>query len=181
VTNDRVHGEQLAGARLLVAYIGEGDQLDHVGRAAVRLAGEHGARVILYDRDAASAFSDPLPNQWASKGEGSQFSDPLSDQELVKLGREPLARQVTAARDQGVDAWAWLPQKHGTDELVEYARRHGADAILLPADLDEPGLAERLKGETVEAAVDAVEEAPTGIAVLLVSPDGTTSLAAGRL
>jgi nucleotide-binding universal stress UspA family protein len=179
--SERVHGQELAGARLLVAYTGEGDDLDHVGRAAVRLAGEHGARVILYDRDAASAFSDPWPNQWASKGEGTQFNDPLSDKELVKLGREPLARQVTAAREQGVDAWAWLPEKHGTDELVDYARRHGADVILLPADLDEPGLAERLKGETVSAAVEAVEEAPPGIAVLLVSPDGATSLAAGRL
>jgi nucleotide-binding universal stress UspA family protein len=179
--NDRLDEQELAGARLLVAYTSEGDDLDHVGRAAVRLAGEHGARVILYDRDAASAFSDPLPNQWASKGEGTQFSDPLSDEELVKLGREPLARQVTAAREQGVDAWAWLPEKHGTDELVSYARRHGADAILLPEDLDEPGLAERLKGETVSAAVDAVEEAPNGIAVLLVRPDGSTSLAAGRL
>jgi nucleotide-binding universal stress UspA family protein len=179
--NDRVHERELAGARLLVAYTGEGDDLDHVGRAAVRLAGTHGAQVILYDRDAASAFSDPLPNQWASKGEGAQFSDPLSDEELVKLGREPLARQVTAARDQGVDAWAWLPEKHGTDELVSYARRHGADAILLPEDLDEPGLAERLKGETVSAAVDAAEEAANGIAVLLVRPDGSTSLAAGRL
>jgi nucleotide-binding universal stress UspA family protein len=179
--NDRVHERELADARLLVAYTGEGDDLDHVGRAAVRLAGTHGVRVILYDRDAASAFSDPLPNQWASKGEDAQFSDPLSDEELVKLGREPLARQVTAARDQGVDAWAWLPEKHGTDELVAYARRHGADAILLPEDLDEPGLAERLKGETVSAAVDAAEEAPNGIAVLLVRPDGSTSLAAGRL
>jgi hypothetical protein len=51
--NDRVHERELAGARLLVAYTGEGDDLDHVGRAAVRLAGTHGVRVILYDRDAA--------------------------------------------------------------------------------------------------------------------------------
>jgi hypothetical protein len=179
--DDQVHERELAGARLLVAYTGEGDDLDHVGGAAVRLAGAHGARVILYDRDAASAFSDPWPNRWASKEEGAQFGDPLSDEELVKLGREPLARQVTAARDQGVDAWAWLPEKHGTDDLVEYARHHGADLILLPDDLDEPGLAERLKGETVDKAVEAVEESAAGIAVLLVAPGGATSLAAGRL
>jgi nucleotide-binding universal stress UspA family protein len=179
--DQRLHQGDLAGTRLLVAYTGEHDDLDHVGRAAVRVAGEHGARVILYDRDAASAFSDPWPNQWGSKGEGAQFGDPLSDAELVKPGREPLARQVAAARDDGVDAWAWLPEKHGTDHLVEYARRHQADLILLPDDLEEPGLAERLKGETVDAAVDAVEDAPTGIAVLLVAPDGAASLAAGRL
>jgi hypothetical protein len=179
--DERLHRRDLAGTRLLVAYTGEGDDLDHVGRAAVRVAGEHGARVILYDREAASVFSDPRPNQWGSQGEGAQFGDPLSDQELIKLGREPLARQVTAARTEGVDAWAWLPEKHGTDDLVSYARRHGADLILLPEDLDEPGLAERLKGETVSAAVDAVQDAPAGIAVLLVAPDGATRLAAGRL
>jgi nucleotide-binding universal stress UspA family protein len=179
--NERLHERDIAGTRLLVAYTGEADDLDHVGRAAVLLAGECGARVILYDRDAASAFSDPWPNQWGSQGEGAQFGDPLSDKELVKLGREPLARQVAAARDDGVDAWAWLPEKHGTDHLVEYARRHRADLILLPEDLDEPDLTERLKGETVEKAVEEVEDAPEGIAVLLVAPDGSTRLAAGRL
>ena len=179
--DDRLHERDITGARLLVAYTGEGDDLAHVTRAAVRLGGESGARVVLYDRDAASAFSDPWPNQWGSQGEEAQFGDPLSDAELVKLGREPLARQVAAARAEGVDAWAWLPQKHGTDALVEYAREHDADLILLPEDLDEPGLAERLMGETVDKAVDEVEQRADGIAVLLVAEDGSTKLAAGRL
>jgi nucleotide-binding universal stress UspA family protein len=177
--NDRLHDQEVT--RLLVAYTGEGDDSAHVTRTALRLAGEHGARVILYDRDAASAFADPWPNQWGSQGEDAQFGDPLSDEELVKLGREPLARQVAGARERGVDAWAWLPEKHGTDELVDYARRHHADLILLPEDLDEPGVAERLMGETVEKAVDEVEESPDGIAVLLVAEDGSTRMAAGRL
>jgi nucleotide-binding universal stress UspA family protein len=178
--NDRLHDQAVAGTRLLVAYTGEGDDLAHVTRAALRLAGEHGARVVLYDRDAASALSDPWPNQWGSQGEGAQFGDPLSDEELVKLGREPLARQVAGARAEGIDAWAWLPEKHGTDVLVDYARRHGADLVLLPEDLDEPGLAERLTGETLDKALDEVERS-NGIAVLLVAQDGSTRLAAGRL
>ena len=177
--NDRLHDQEVA--QLLVAYTGEGDEYAHVTRTALRLAAEQGARVVLYDRDAASAFADPWPNQWGSQGEGAQFGDPLSDAELVKLGREPLARQVAGARAEGVDAWAWLPEKHGTDALVDYARRHHADLILLPEDLDEPGLAERLMGETVEKAVDEVEESPDGIEVLLVAEDGSTRMAAGRL
>ena len=64
--NERLHGRGVARARLLVAYIGEDDDLAHVARAALRLGAEHGARVILYDRDAASALSDPWPNQWGS-------------------------------------------------------------------------------------------------------------------
>jgi nucleotide-binding universal stress UspA family protein len=177
---DRPADDTLPSARLLVAYVSEDAELDHVRDAALEL-GRRGAKVILYNRDSASAFSDPMPNQWASQAEGAQFGDPLSDQELVKLGREPFARKVAAAREAGVDAWGWLASDHGTDALVTYARDHGADLILLPADLEDPGLAERLKGETVEAAVEEVEEAPSGLAVVLVGTDGSTELASGRL
>jgi nucleotide-binding universal stress UspA family protein len=179
--SDRLPDDAVAGARLLVAYVSEDDELDHVRDAAVELGAKAGARVILYDRDSASAFADPMPNQWGSQAEGAQFGDPLSDQDLVKLGREPLARKVAAAREAGVDAWGWLASDHGTDALVAYARDHGADLILLPDDLEEPGLTERLKGETVEKAVEEATEAPVGPAVVLVASDGSTELAAGRL
>jgi hypothetical protein len=173
--------DTVGGARLLVAYVSEDDELDHVRDAAVELAGKGGARVILYDRDSASAFSDPMPNQWGSQAEGAQFGDPLSDQELVKLGREPFARKVAAAREAGVDAWGWLASDHGTDAMVDYARDHGAELILLPADLEDPGLAERLKGETVDKAVSEAQESAPGLAVVLVAADGSTEVAAGRL
>jgi nucleotide-binding universal stress UspA family protein len=170
------------GARLLVAFVGEDDSLDHVAAAGVDLARRNAARLVFYDRDAASAFADPLPNQWASHREREQYSDPLSDDELVRLGREPLARRVAAARREGVDAWGWLAERHGTDTMVEYARRHNADLVLLPDDLDEPGLADRLKRETVDRAVEeATEDHHDGIAVLLVSSDGSTQLADGLL
>jgi nucleotide-binding universal stress UspA family protein len=170
-----------ASARLLVAFVGEDEELDHVAAAATAIARSSGARVILYDRDAASLFSDPMPNWWSSSREGTQYGDPLSDQELVKLGREPLARKVAAARADGVDAWGWLATDHGTDKAAGYARDHGADLLLLPDGLDEPGLADRLKGETVDKAVDEAEETDPGLAVLLVRTDGSVELAAGRL
>jgi hypothetical protein len=65
--------------------------------------------------------------------------------------------------------------------VVAYARDHGADLILLPADLEDPDLGERLKGETVDKAVEEAEERPSGLAVVLVAPDGATELATGRL
>jgi nucleotide-binding universal stress UspA family protein len=172
--------DDVPSARLLVAYVSEDDELDHVRDAAVDIGRRDGAKVILYDRDSASVFSDPMPNQWASQAEGAQFGDPLSDQELVKLGREPFARKVAAARRAGVDAWGWLASNHGTDAMVDYARDHGADLILLPADLEDPGLGERLRGETVDNAVEEAAEAPTALAVVLVAPDGSTELATGR-
>jgi len=178
---DRHVDHAVAGAHLLVAFVSEDDELDHVRDAALELGAKAEARVILYDRDSASAFADPMPNQWGSQAEGAQFGDPLSDQDLVKLGREPFARKVAAAREAGVDAWGWLASDHGTDAMVEYARGHGADLVLLPADLEDPGLAERLKGETVDKAVEEAQEAAAGLAVVLVAPDGSTELATGRL
>jgi len=168
-------------ARLLLAWVGEDEQLAHVERAALELARSNGARVILYDHDSASAFSDPVPNQWGSEGEERLFGDPLSDQELVKLGVEPLARKVSAARREGVDAWAWLATGHGTDEFVDYGRRHGADLLLLPAELDDHGVTAKLKGETAAKAVEEAEETGGGMAVLLVDAAGNAELAAGRL
>lgn len=178
---DQPTGDAVATARLLVAFVSEDDELDHVRDAALHVARDNHARVILYDRDAASVFSDPMPNQWASQAEGDQYGDPLSDQELVKLGREPIAGKVAAARQDGVDAWGWLASDHGTDAMVDYARGHGADLLLLPAELDEPGLADRLKGETVAKAVEEATETGPGLAVLLVAADGSTELAKGRL
>jgi nucleotide-binding universal stress UspA family protein len=178
---DQPATDAVASARLLVAYVSEDDELDHVRDAALELGAKAGARVVLYDRDSASAFADPVPNQWGSQGEGAQFGDPLSDQDLVKLGREPLARKVAAAREAGVDAWGWLASDHGTEAMVAYAREHGADLILLPADLEDPGLAERLKGETVDKAVEEAEASAPGLAVVLVAADGSTEVTAGRL
>jgi predicted amidohydrolase len=68
--------------------------------------------------------------------------------------------------------------------MVDYARQQGADLVLLPENLEEPGLVDRLKRETVGKAVDELEETARdgdGIAVLLVRPDRSTELAVGRL
>jgi nucleotide-binding universal stress UspA family protein len=170
--------DAVADARLVVAYVSEDEELDHVRGAALELGRRTGARVILYDRDSASAFSDPMPNQWGSQAEGAQFGDPLSDQELVKLGREPFAAKVADAREAGVDAWGWLASDHGTDAVVAYARDHDADLLLLPADLEHPGLGERLRGETVDKAVEEATGTAGRLTVLLVAPDGSTERAA---
>jgi hypothetical protein len=164
---------------LIVAWVAEGGELDHVYEAALDLGKREGAMVVLYDYETASAVSDVLPNFWGSQGERRQYGDPLSEEELIKLGLEALARKVADARGRGVDAWGWPASDHGTEELVEYARRHHADVLLLPADMDEPGLLDRLKGETVDEAVEQAEERDADVAILLVNDDGAIRPAGG--
>ena len=45
--------------RLLIAFMDERDEFAHVYEAAMGLAKRSGARIILYDRDAASSWGDP--------------------------------------------------------------------------------------------------------------------------
>ena len=158
--------------RLVVAFVGEHDEFAHVWAAAMGLAKRSSARIVFYDRDAASGWGDPLPTWWSAAGERAQYGDPLSEAELSKLGFGVLARKVAAARAEGVDAWGWLPAEHGTNHAVDYARRHGADAVLLPAELDEPGLVDRLRRQTVDQALQTAEEATDPPAILLVEPNG---------
>jgi nucleotide-binding universal stress UspA family protein len=165
-----------ADPRLLVAFVSEDDELAHVRKAAVEVAKRSGARLILYDRDVASGMGDPLPTWWSAAGEEDQYGDPLSEAELRKLGSAPVADAVARARAAGVDAWGWLPAQRGTDQVVDYAREHGADLVLLPAELEEPGLAERLRGQTVSKAVEEAEETAEpsdDVAVVLVERDGS--------
>jgi nucleotide-binding universal stress UspA family protein len=168
--------------RLLVAFVSEDDELAHVRDAAVKLAKRSGARLILYDRDVASGMGDPLPTWWSASGEEDQYGDPLSEAELRKLGSAPVADAVARARAGGVDAWGWLPAHRGTDQVVDYAREHDADLVLLPAELEEPGLAERLRGQTVAKAVEEAEETEEpsdDVAVVLVDRDGSLRPATG--
>ncbi len=158
--------------RLLIAFIDERDQFAHVWEAAMGLAKRSSARIILYDRDAASGWGDPLPTWWSAGGEREQYGDPLSQAELSKLGFGVLARTVASARAEGVDAWGWLPAEHGINHAVDYARRHGADAVLLAAELDEPGLVDRLRRQTVDQALQTAESATDSPAILLVEPNG---------
>lgn len=133
----------------VIAYTTEDDQHAEVRIAAIEHAREHGCTVILYDADAASAFSEPLPNQWASEGEDRRFGDRLTTKDLEFLGREPLAVQVREAATGGVEVFGWLPKDHGPGALADYARAQGAHRIFVPAALESiDELAALVGGET---------------------------------
>lgn len=147
----------------IVAYTSEDDRLANVRRAAVDLARSANARLILYDIDAASPFSEPLPTWWSGEGGEKLFSDILLPEDLEAAGRHPIALQVRGARDAGVDAYAWLPGDKSVEALAEYAEKQRADLILLPNDMADPGFFQKLRGRTAEKAA---QEADMPVAVV---------------
>ena len=133
----------------IVAVTGDDDRYGAVrSKASAMAAG--GGTVILYDIDAANPFASPIPTEWDAEGEQELLGERLGPDDLEALGRAPLASQVRSLRSVGVDAWAWLPEKPGADELARYAAEQSADLILVPKDFEDPGLLDRLQGKDAD-------------------------------
>lgn len=92
--------------------------------------------LILFAADVASSWSEPMPNQWASEGEGDRFGDRLNPEDLEFLGRSAIAAQVRESRRAGVRASAWLPKDKGIEALAAYASVQGAHIVFVPESLD---------------------------------------------
>ena len=58
-------------------------------------------------------------------------------------------------RSVGVDAWGWLPTTKDAADLAAYAERQGASLVLVPPELEQPGLVDRLVGREGAAEADA--------------------------
>jgi nucleotide-binding universal stress UspA family protein len=155
--------------KTIVAYTGEGETYRPLNERALDLARRTKARLIFYDVDAASAFSNPLPTWWSAPGEKEQFGSRLNPEQLDKAGRHELRDRVAFARSAGVDAWAWLPSKRDAQALGEYASEQGADLLLVPSTLEQKGLADWLKGRpTVE---DIANEANQPVLTVDLEPE----------
>ena len=136
--------------RCYVILTDETGQYDTAVAKALDRAAAEGAKAILYDITApGSAFTDPRPNKWAGEGEREMYEHPLEPVALEHLGRHELALQVQRARERGVDAFGWLPDRPGGDAIAAYAAREQADLVLAPADYEDKELAESA-GVTVE-------------------------------
>lgn len=166
---DRGAGATTPAPSLIVAQVGEEPAEDLVHRAALSLATEAHARLVLYDADAASLLSEPLPSNWAGEGAEEEFGDLLSPDELTVLGRPELRDLVVEARSHGLDAYGWLAGGHGVDSITEYAERIAADLILVPESALERG--PLALGE--EDVLEAAHEIPRRVRVGVVHRDGT--------
>jgi|tagenome__1003787_1003787.scaffolds.fasta_scaffold20514043_1 hypothetical protein len=141
-------------SQTIVAVTGEDDRYRAVRSRATALAAGGRGTVILYDLDAGGLFSSPVPTEWSGEGQqelAEQEAGPrdrLDPDELDTAGRAAVAEQVRQLRSMGVDAWAWLPTSKGTADLVDYAERQGASVVLVPPDLEQPSLVDRVVGRT---------------------------------
>lgn len=121
---------------VVVACITGDDAHIDVRRAAQEHARAHGCALILYVADAPSWWSEPMPNQWGSEGEGDRFGSRLGPEDLEVLGRSDVRAQVIAGRESHVPSFAWLPKNHGVGALTRYASEQVAHLIFVPSDLE---------------------------------------------
>ncbi|HEY8437740.1 MAG TPA: hypothetical protein VIK65_03905 [Candidatus Limnocylindrales bacterium] len=147
----------------IVAVTGDDERHAAVVKRAASVALTAGSTVILWDRDAAgSPLESPLPTDWSGDGEQEQFGDRLAPGDLVAAGQEPLARQVDRLREEGIDAWGWLPEQADAEHLAQYAAGQRADLILVSAGDDDflgdlRDLAARREADhAIEARVETV-------------------------
>lgn len=157
-----------ANPTCILAYTAEDDRYRTLRVAAEGVAKSAHARLILYDIDAAQLLAAPTPTHWSGEGTEREYPDLLDPNDLEAAGRHAIAAQVTHARAEGIQAWGWLPHQKGANGLAEYADSHGVDLIMLPADMEDPGLMDRLRGATVAKAVEATHRP-----VAVVDADGT--------
>ncbi len=119
----------------IVAVTTDDDRHAAVVNRAAAVARDAGSTVILWDRDAAvSPLESPLPTDWSGDGEQQQFGDRLGPNDLMAAGREPIARQVGQLRQDGIDAWGWLPSRTDAEDLARYAADQHADLVLVSSD-----------------------------------------------
>ena len=157
----------------IAAFVDEAGEYDHVVDAAVDLAASNASRLILYDSSSASAFREPVASSMSAEGVGDEVPSLLSADDLERLGHHPLAERIRVARAGGVEAYGRLASDHGAEPFLVFARSQGADLVLVPHELEDPGIVERFRGET---AGDAREEAGT-IRVLTVDRTGRLTAA----
>lgn len=151
---------------VVIAYVTGDDAHADVRRVAAEHARQHGCSLILFVADAASLWSEPMPNQWGSEGEGDRFGSRLGPDDLEALGRSDVRAQVIESRGLDVRAFAWLPKDHGAGALAQYAVEQGAHLIIVPDELESiDELSSLLAGATASK-----ELASPGIEVRAIGP-----------
>ena len=164
-------GSAAPTARAVLAVTADDDRYATTRQEATHLAVEQGARLILYDWDAATVLGNPLPSVWSGEGTDEDTPSELDERDLEAAGRAPLIDQLAEARRAGVAVTAWLPAKPGPDAMVRWAREHGVTTIVVPEDLQAAGELERLAAGTDDPTRAVEDESRVRVVVV---PSGST-------
>jgi hypothetical protein len=143
----------VAGGKLVGAPTSDKDDEWGVSaRAAIRIAREIGARVVLADVSTRSMFTTPyLAGGVAADTEGfSAGEGPVGRQELLLMGRDYLVEQLDEAAAAGVEAEVWLATKPGVASLPIFLERFPDIDVLVGPPLDHPSWRQRLGGDKIE-------------------------------
>lgn len=150
--------------RLAIATDESDEALARVRRIALDLARTNGFEVILYDRSHERWTDHPHP------------TGPVTADEIVDTDREHLVVQLREFEDAGVTATAWLATIPAITAMLDMLQALDVDAIMLPEQLDEPKLMDRLQiGKTAPLMVQRIAELslqhpPTVLSVPEVGP-----------
>lgn len=119
--------------RVAVATDESDAALARVRSIAVDLAERHHFDVVLYDRSEERWTDHPHP-----KG-------PVTADELEGGDRDHLVSQLRMFEDAGVGATAWLATVPALTAMLDVLQELDVDAVLLPQQLDEPKLMDRIQ------------------------------------
>ena len=150
--NGGLDGRQGSSGSIL-AYVDESGTYDHVLRTGRTLAREHVARLILYHSVALPDDPVRVPDATAD-GDDARLPEALSPADLHLAGRPVLGSAVEDARSDGIDAWGWLAADPGVGPLMRFAEHVRAEVVVLPAELGDPEVFERLRGEQLQVALE---------------------------
>ncbi len=116
---------------------------------ALAVARSERRNVILVDRS-AEGLSSPYGDL---RGDDAYRPDPDRLFGVGMARREGRGRMVAAleaAMALGIEAGGWYPTASGADGLREALRRFGGSLLVLPASVRRPGLAERIRGMSMD-------------------------------
>lgn len=150
-------------AKVIVVPVDDGgdEALARARRAAIALAQLAEAKLVLLDRSDTTYADTPRINE-------------LSRDDVVALDRPYLLSGIDEAGAGGVTATAFQHSLPGDEALTDAVNEVGADLVVVPEDLDSPGLFARLKGAGAEGR--AVDAAPAGTVVVSVGEHGEVGL-----
>ncbi len=143
----------VAGARLVGSPTSDkDDEWGVAARAAIRIARDIGARVVLGDVSTRSLLTTPYlaggvaaDTEGFSSGEGTVGRD-----ELELLGRHYLVEQLDDAAAAGVEADVWLATEPGIRSLPIFLERFPDIDVMVMPRFDQPSWRQRLGGDRIE-------------------------------